>query len=139
MRNKRSDRMGDEIRRILAELIQRKLSDPRINENVSLTGVDLSRDLSNARVYYSVYGDDEAREGAALAFEKATGFLRRELASQLRSRKVPRLVFIEDRSIREGEAIDQLIRQVRQKDLEASSRQEEEDHEPVPGDGEPTA
>ena len=139
MHNKRSDRMGDEVRRILADLIRRKLSDPRINEHVSLTGVDLSRDLSNARVYYSVYGDEEAREGAALAFEKATGFLRMELASSLRSRKVPRLTFIEDRSIRDGEAIDQLIRQVRQKDLEAAGRLEEEDHEPDPGAGETTA
>ena len=139
MHNKRSDRMGDEIRRILADLIRRRLSDPRINEHVSLTGVDLARDLTNARGYHSVYGDEDAREGAALAFEKATGFLRKELASSLRSRKVPRLTFIEDRSIRDGEAIDQLIRQVRQKDLEAAGRQEEEDHEPVPGSGEPTA
>lgn len=129
MRN-RSDRMGDEIRRILAELVQRKLSDPRINENVSITGVDLSKDLSNARVYYSVYGDNDAQEGAKAAFEKAKGYLRTELASRLRSRKVPRLIFIEDKSIREGEAIDQLLRRI---------REEEEGHESVSGSGEPTA
>ncbi len=129
MRN-RSDRMGDEIRRILAELVQRKLSDPRINENVSITGVDLSKDLSNARVYYSVYGDNDAQEGAKAAFEKAKGYLRTELASRLRSRKVPRLIFIEDKSIREGEAIDQLLRRI---------REEEEGHESISGSGEPTA
>lgn len=129
MRN-RSDRMGDEIRRILAELVQRKLSDPRINENVSITGVDLSKDLSNARVYYSVYGDNDAQEGAKAAFEKAKGYLRTELASRLRSRKVPRLIFIEDKSMREGEAIDQLLRRI---------REEEEGHESISGSGEPTA
>ncbi|NLB27822.1 MAG: 30S ribosome-binding factor RbfA [Clostridiaceae bacterium] len=136
----RSERMGDEIRRILAGLVQRRLSDPRINENVSITGVKLSRDLGVARVYYSVYGDDQARQGAAEAFEKAGGFLRRELASQLRSRKVPRLLFIEDSSIRDGEAIDELIRRVRQQDeAKAPQRMEEEEDERIQGGGEPTA
>ena len=135
----RSERMGDEIRRILAGLIQRKLSDPRINEQVSITGVNLSRDLSLARVYYSVYGDDEARQGAAEAFDKAGGFLRRELASQLRSRKVPRLLFIEDQSIRAGEVIDALIRKVRAEDQAEAGGQGEEDHEAIQGGGEPTA
>lgn len=137
MRN-RSDRMGDEIRRILADLIQRKLSDPRIQERVSLTGVDLSRDLSNARVYYSVYGDEEASREAALAFDKAGGFLRKELAGRLRSRKVPRLIFVEDKSIREGEAIDLLLRKIRE---EEGREEEGEDHgSPSWGQGgEPTA
>ncbi len=136
---KRSDRMGDEIRRILASLIQRKLSDPRLNGQVSITGVDLSRDLAVARVYYSVYGDEKARGDAAEAFEKAGGFLRRELASSLQSRKVPRLVFLEDRSIREGEAIDALIRRVREEDEAAAARRMEEKDETVAGGGEPTA
>ena len=136
----RSERMGDEIRRILADLIRRRLRDPRINENVSITGVKLSKDLAVARVFYSVYGDDEARQGAARAFEKAGGFLRHELASQLRSRKVPRLLFIEDTSIREGEAMDELIRRVRQEDEAAASlRMEEDGDEEDQGGGEPTA
>ncbi|NLA95463.1 MAG: 30S ribosome-binding factor RbfA [Clostridiaceae bacterium] len=135
----RSERMGDEIRRILAGLVQRRLRDPRINESVSITSVKLSRDLSVARVYYSVYGDDQARKGAADAFEKAGGFLRRELASQLRSRKVPRLLFIEDSSIRDGEAIDELIRRVRQQDEAAVSGRTEGKDETIQGGGEPTA
>ncbi len=138
MRN-RSDRMGDEIKRILAELIQRRLKDPRINESVSVTGVNLSRDLSTAQVYYSVYGDQDACEGAARAFEKAGGFLRKELATRLRSRKVPRLIFLEDKSIREGEAIDDLIRRVREEDEAAAAKRMEEKDETVPGGGESTA
>lgn len=138
MRN-RSDRMGDEIKRILAELIQRRLKDPRINESVSVTGVNLSRDLSTAQVYYSVYGDQDACEGAARAFEKAGGFLRKELATRLRSRKVPRLIFLEDKSIREGEAIDDLIRRVREEDEAVAAKRMEEKDETVPGGGESTA
>lgn len=136
----RSDRMGDEIRRILAELIQRKLSDPRIQERVSLTGVDLSRDLSNARVYYSVYGDEEASREAALAFDKAGGFLRKELAGRLRSRKVPRLIFVEDKSIREGEAIDLLLRKIREEEGRGPQEEGEDHGSPSRGQGgEPTA
>ncbi len=135
----RSERMGDEIHRILASLVQRRISDPRINEAVSITGVKLSKDLSVARVYYSVYGEEEDREGAAQAFEKANGFLRRELASQLRSKKVPRLVFVEDGSIRQGEAIDALIERVRQEDQAVAAKRMEGIDESAEGGGEPTA
>ncbi|HZK29147.1 MAG TPA: 30S ribosome-binding factor RbfA, partial [Clostridia bacterium] len=79
---RRADRIGDEIRRILADLMQRKLNDPRISGLVSLTSVRLTGDLSTARVYYSVYGDEQARENAKDAFKSAGSFLRRELASQ---------------------------------------------------------
>ena len=113
---RRSERMGDEIKRILADLISQKLNDPRITSAVTITGVRLTNDLSTARVYYSVFGDDEARENAKDAFKSAGSFLRRELASQLRSRKVPRLIFEEDNTLRESEAIDQLIRRVREED-----------------------
>ena len=135
----RSERMGDEIHRVLASLVQRRISDPRINEAVSITGVKLSKDLSVARVYYSVYGEEKDREGAAQAFEKANGFLRRELASQLRSKKVPRLVFVEDGSIRQGEAIDALIERVRQEDQAVAAKRMEGIDETAEGDGEPTA
>jgi ribosome-binding factor A len=131
--------MGDEIRRILAGLIQRRMADPRINETVTITGVKLSKDLAVARVYYSVYGDEDDRKGAAEAFEKAGGYLRRELASRLRSRKVPRLVFTEDNSIREGEAIDALIRRVRQEDEAAAMKRTEDKDEGVQEGGGPAA
>jgi ribosome-binding factor A len=117
--------MGDEIKRILADLISQKLNDPRITSAVTITGVRLTNDLSTARVYYSVFGDDEARENAKDAFKSAGSFLRRELASQLRSRKVPRLIFEEDNTLRESEAIDQLIRRVREEDEAAARRRAE--------------
>lgn len=119
----RADRMGDEIRRILADIIAKKLNDPRITGIVSLTSVVMSRDLSTARVFYSVYGGEDESKGAQEAFKKAGGFLRRELASQIISRKVPRLVFVEDTSIRDGMAMDELIRRVREADASSGDKE----------------
>ncbi len=109
---RRADRYGDEVYRILADVIYKKINDPRISGIASLTGVKVSSDLSVARVFYSVYGTDDDREKAKKAFEKASGFLRKELASRMRSKKVPRLVFMEDMSFRYGESIERLIKSV---------------------------
>ncbi|HNZ63518.1 MAG TPA: 30S ribosome-binding factor RbfA, partial [Bacillota bacterium] len=109
---RRSERYGDEVYRILADLVYKKINDPRISGIASLTGVEMSGDLSIAKVFYSVYGTDENRAGAKEAFQKASGFLRKELASRLRSKKVPSLIFIEDMSLRYGESIDKLLKSI---------------------------
>lgn len=109
--------------RILADIVYKKINDPRISGIASLTGVEVSGDLSVARVFYSVYGSDEDRSGAKEAFEKASGFLRSELAARLRSKKVPRLVFIEDMSLRYGESIDRLLKSVSQRENDDESDQ----------------
>ncbi len=109
---RRADRYGDEVRRILADILYKKINDPRLSGIASLTGVEVSNDLSVARVFYSVYGSDEDREEAKKALEKASGFLRKELAVRMRSKKVPRLVFVEDMSFRYGESIDRLLKTV---------------------------
>ncbi|HHW93604.1 MAG TPA: 30S ribosome-binding factor RbfA [Clostridiaceae bacterium] len=109
---RRADRYGDEVYRILADIIYKKINDPRISGIASLTGVEVSGDLTVARVFYSVYGSDEDRKKASDAFDRAKGFLRKELASRMRSKKVPRLVFMEDMSLRYGESIDRLLKSV---------------------------
>ena len=134
---RRSDRIGDEIRRILAEVIQRKLNDPRLHGIVSLTDVVVSSDLSTARVFYSVYGDEEKSEDVRQAFGKATPFLRRTLSERLRTRRIPRLIFNEDHSMKEGERMDALIRRVHEESLRA--RQDQESPEDVSHDPEETA
>ena len=84
---RRADRYGDEVYRILADVIYKKINDPRIAGIASLTGVEVSNDLTVARIFYSVYGSDEDREKAREAFEKAAGFLHQELAARMRSKK----------------------------------------------------
>ncbi len=104
----RSRRVGEQIQRELAELVQRELKDPRLGM-VTISAVDVSRDMSVARVYFTVLnpGHDvrETEEGLI----HATGFLRRELAHRMRLRVVPELRFQYDHSIEDGSRLSALI------------------------------
>ncbi len=83
---------------------------------ITITGVDLTNDLSFAKVYYSVLGNDEKKSAVKKRLEKAKGFVRTTLGSRVQMRKVPELIFTYDESIDYGNKIDQLIEQIKQKD-----------------------
>jgi len=94
--------------RTLNELIRFESKDPRL-ARISLTAVDLSRDLSVARVYFSMLDPDERPEDAAAGLERAGGFLRSRLGKSLTVRHVPELRFLHDDSSAQGAAISRLI------------------------------
>ena len=107
----RTQRVADYLQRELAALIQHELRDPRIGM-VSITGVDVSRDLANARVYFTALGcdsDEDASEPAA-ALNKAAGFLRSQLSRDATMRSVPQLRFYFDTSVGQGRHLEELIR-----------------------------
>lgn len=107
---KRTDRLGDAIQRILAQLIQFEVRDPRIGM-VNINDVDVTRDLSIARVFVTFVGkeSDEECEIAAEALNKASGFLRSQLAKELDTRITPRLSFVYDKTSVRGQHLSQLI------------------------------
>lgn len=115
----RSQRMGEQIRRELAELVRDELKDPRLGW-VTFTAIKLSRDLSQAVVYYSVLKEDE-REQVGQALEHAAGFLRHHLAHRIRARITPQLKFIYDDSIVRGASMDALIAKARASDVDHNS------------------
>jgi ribosome-binding factor A len=102
-------RIGDQIQRELAELIRDSVRDPRIGR-VTVSGVEVSRDLAHARVYVTVLGAEaeESRNGAAL-LQHAAPFLRRELAKRMRLRMVPQLHIAYDPSFDRGAYLGHLI------------------------------
>ena len=105
----RSVRVGERIRRDLAQIIRNNLDKPRM-ALVSITDVEVSRDLGHARVFVSCLGDsDSERDSVVAELNQASGFLRHELASGLRMRGVPRLSFRYDGSIGEGSRLSKLI------------------------------
>lgn len=106
---RRSDRVGDEIRTVIAELLQHEIKDPRLPQLVSVVSVEASRDLSHAQVNISVMGDEQARKDCLAALRSATGYIRRELAARIRLRIVPELHFNVDDSIERGVRISRLI------------------------------
>ena len=103
----RSERVAGQIRRDLARLIQQEIKDPAVGF-VSLSDVEVTRDLAHAKVFITVY-DPEKAVDSLQALRRAATFLRRRLGQELRLRHVPELHFLHDDSVEQGSHIDQLI------------------------------
>ena len=97
----RQARVGEMIRRDLSEILQKEMRDPRL-AMVTITGVDVARDFTIAKVYVSVLGDAQDRSLAMRALRGAAGFLRGHLGRMLEIRSVPELKFLYDQGIQRG-------------------------------------
>ena len=106
----RNQRLGNQVLRTLSEMLRFEIKDPRLAQ-VSLTAVDLSRDLNTARVYYSLLDPDADPAPVQDGLERAGGFLRSRLGRELKIRHVPELRFAHDDSAAEGQRISDLIGQ----------------------------
>ena len=95
----------------LCGLLETQLDDPRL-EGITITGVKVTPDTTRADIYFSVLGDQEARQTAQEGLESATGWLRREIGARTRLRNTPTLVFHWDASLAHSERIDQLLNQL---------------------------
>lgn len=104
----RNRRVGEQMRRNLSEIVRRELNDPRL-QFLSITGVDVSGDLSHAKVYFSLLNPDDDPEPAREALVRAAGFIRRQLGRGMRIRQVPALHFEHDESISRGARLTSLI------------------------------
>jgi len=111
----RPERVAQMVQELLGQLFARGMRDPRIGL-VTITGVKMSPDLREARVYWTVHGDAGQRKQTAKGLENARGFLRREIGSEIKLRVTPDLHFTYDEAIDRGERIEQLIRQVHDED-----------------------
>ena len=117
----RRDRINDEMRREMMEIL-RKVKDPRVQDAfVSVTAVDCTADLKYAKIYYSALRGDEKE--LAKGLKAATGFIRRELAAGLNLRITPELVFVYDDSLKHGARIAELLDSIRPKDPPQESDQ----------------
>ena len=107
---KRTDRVADYLRKELATLIQFGMRDPRV-DMVSITEVEVSKDLAYARVYFTVLGKDSEDEvkDSAEALNRAAGFMRSQLSKDSSMRMVPQLKFLFDKSVGRGRYMEDLI------------------------------
>ncbi len=103
----RSERVAGQLRRDLARLIQQEVKDPEVGF-VSLSDVEVTRDLAHAKVFITVFDPEKAADSIK-ALRRASAFLRRRLGQELRLRHVPELHFLHDDSVEQGSHIDQLI------------------------------
>lgn len=117
---KRSERVAGQIRRDLARLIQQEVKDPEVGF-VSLSDVEVTRDLSHAKVFITVF-DPEQAQTSVKALRRAAAFLRTRLSQELRLRHVPELHFVHDNSVEQGSRIDELIARALNSDKDGSER-----------------
>lgn len=104
----RVNRVAEQMRKELGDIIERKLKDPRIGF-VTVTDVEVSGDLQQAKVFLTVLGDEDKTSATLEGLEKAKGFIRSEVGARIRLRKTPELSFHWDHSFEEGRRIDRLI------------------------------
>ena len=106
----RTERVGDQIRQELSEMLTRgDIHDPGIGF-ITLTRVAVTSDLQLARIYYTSLGDEKARKETSKALARATPYMRRQVGGRLRLRRVPEFEFRFDQSIEHQDRIEQLIR-----------------------------
>lgn len=110
--SRRTERVGDLLREQLAELLQRELRDPRLQQVVSITQVKVSPDLRVAQVFVGTLGSEQERNDAVTALNQARGFLRRLLGPRLTMRYTPELHFHRDDSIEHGVRIYEILKQL---------------------------
>jgi len=122
----RTQRVADYLQRELAALIQREVRDPRVGM-VSITGVNVSRDLGHAKVYYTVLGCDSSEDAieSTEVLNKASGFLRSQLSRDSSMRSVPQLRFYFDSSVGQGRHLEDLIRRAADADRDLGLRDDE--------------
>jgi ribosome-binding factor A len=111
----RSDRVGGLIKQEMAELLRKQISDPGLVQ-ATITAVKVSADLRNAKIYFATPGGEGAAQAALDGFQRAKGFVKRELAQRLGLRYMPNLQFFYDDSIDRGARIEQLIKMVKADD-----------------------
>jgi ribosome-binding factor A len=105
----RIDRISEEIKREISNIIQNELKDPRLPQIVSVTSVNTTKDLRYSKVYVSILGSEEEKKNAMDALNSAAGYIRREIGKRVQLRYTPELLIELDESIERGLYLTKLI------------------------------
>lgn len=120
--SRRLERLNEQIRSDLSDLILREVRDPRLSGLISITRVDTSPDLYNSRISVSIMDTPENQQTALRALNSAAAFFHRELKTRLQTRRVPFLSFQLDTSIAEGAEVLALLDEVARHDRESPAQ-----------------
>lgn len=105
----RTVRISEEMKREISSIIQNELKDPRLSQLISVTNVNVTRDLRYAKVYVSIMGTEEEKKNSLNGLKSAAGFIRREVGHRVQLRYTPEVLFELDNSIEHGAYISKLI------------------------------
>jgi ribosome-binding factor A len=112
----RPARVAHEFQREMGDLLARGLKDPRITGFITVTGAKMGPDLKDVTVYVSIHGDEATRDQTLEGLRAAAGYLQREVARRIRLRHTPHLRFAYDGSVAEGDKIERLLKEVKEKE-----------------------
>ena len=112
MEYQRSERVGDLLLKVVAELLRRDIHDPRL-QWLNLTGVRVSKDLRHARIFFSLLGAATKKDEVLAGLKSASGFLRSRVAKKLNLRFAPTIEFVYDESEDQARHIDALLDEVK--------------------------
>ncbi len=105
----RTNRISEEMKKEVSNIIQNDLKDPRLPQMVSVISANVTRDLRYAKIFISVFGSEEEKKNALSALKSAAGFIRREVGHRMQLRYTPEMQFELDNSIEHGAYISKLI------------------------------
>jgi ribosome-binding factor A len=123
---KRSVRVGDQMKQEIADILMRKIKDPRIGF-VTVTDVELSDDLRNAKVFVSIYGGD--KEETFKGLKSAAPFIRSELGRRMTMRCVPEILFRFDSTVEQGAHIMELLHEIEEKQTTEEKEKKDPEHD----------
>jgi ribosome-binding factor A len=111
--NRRVERVSSLIKREVSQMLINGIKDDRVGAGmISVTHVDLSKDLQHATIFVSIYGTSAAKQETMEGLEASTPFVRRELGQRIRLRRIPEIKFVEDYSLEKGDYLINLIKQI---------------------------
>lgn len=108
----RTSRLSEEIKRVVSNVIQNELKDPRVSTLTSVTHVDVTRDLSYAKIFISVFGTDDEKMQCLQGLKSAAGYVRKEVGNRIKIRHIPEIIFELDNSIEYGLHIEKLLQDI---------------------------
>lgn len=109
----RNERIAEEIKKVTSQIINNELKDPRIDGLISVTKVEVTRDLRHATIFISLYGDKAKKDTTFEVIQNAKGFIRYELANKIRIRYIPEISIKLDESIEYGIHINKLLEELK--------------------------
>lgn len=126
MNEKRINRISEEVKKVVSDLIQNQIKDPRISGMPSVNKVDVTKDLRFAKIYISVLGNEEDKESTIKGLESAKGYIRKEIGHRIQLRHVPEPIFYLDESIEQALYMSKLIEEVNKGSQDNKEIQDEE-------------
>ncbi|MGM8214514.1 30S ribosome-binding factor RbfA [Bacillaceae bacterium W0354] len=111
MNNIRANRVAEQMKKELGDILSRKIKDPRVGF-VTVTDVQVTGDLQQAKIFISIFGDEEQKDETLVGLAKSKGFIRSEIGKRIRLRKTPEISFEIDHAIEYGNKIEKLIRDI---------------------------